>query len=225
MANQFYQISPEEFEMFSAMDKIGVDDIRPIMQRLSCGKIKKLAVGKLIIINRFFPTFKDTILPSWEGLHVFYAYEKFKPSLFSKPFWRIFIWRPMTEIIAAVPVESVAFRFDEQLFEQKGIFERFLLFEDKTPQDVHKDEYRGKMHTLTQEGVKFCREFSVTKDSFVCKADICSFDLSWSEPDSLVYPYTSVIKRAPMYYLRHGYKENAPHHQYPPYRSFGEIDE
>lgn len=228
MNYNLYALSDEEFEMLSSMEKITAKDVQPVFQRVSCGKIKNPAVGKLTIVNRFFPQLKSTILPTWEEKYVFYAVEKYKASLFSKPTYRIFIWIPYSTQMMAISPDAVTFAFED---ESDNLVAKFLLFSDESRKDIYTTSYTDEKvhHTLTQIKQEIWREYDVTKDAFVCRQDSCHFMFEWSNPDDwVISPFVHTIKHQPMHYLRHTFDEDkAPYSHYPskPFYRGGEIEE
>ncbi len=188
----------EQREMLRSTDTITANDVKEIIHNVTCSKIGKVKIGKLCIINKFFPLLKDSELPNHEGHYVFYSFEKKNIFSFSKTNCRIFIWPLGADKIWSVPFESVIFEAPEN--EAK---EKVLLQEQGEEHLVRKSEYAGEVHECFFKKMQIFREFAVEKNNVFCTRDFVVYHYRWTNPDPWVREnFTITDYEKPMFYLR-----------------------
>ena len=195
-------ITEKERNKLCAMEEITSSTVRDFFQNYSSGKIKKPKVGKLSIVNACVPDFKDSTcnvgLLKIEGDHVFYALEKLSFGLFSKSAYRMFIWKPLSNEIFTVPVESV--KFEKPVKNANGtLYQEYQVVNRAKRAYVKTD----KGHTCYQDGIEVLRQFSVEDKKISAVKDFVVYYLQWDKTDQWVEQhFTQKVPFPPMYCLR-----------------------
>ena len=202
MSYKLFKILDCQKEKMSAMDTITCNDIKSIFKSFSVGKFTKVKLGKISIVNEFYPILKQSGLEQYEGHYAFYAFEK-SANIFLKAKWLVFILPLGADTIFVVPRTYVSFETPND-----GDTATILLSQQGKEHIVCTQTYANKEHSCFFEKMCILREFSLEATKIICTKDVVVHYFRWTEPDPWVKKHFTIKEeKKPMFFLRNEPKE------------------
>ncbi len=207
---ELFEISADKHSMLCATEMLATADIRDLLQSFCSEKIQKIKIGKMHIVNAYFPQLKDSKLAGYDGHYVFYA--PAKKSFFAKA-TQMFIWPLGAKNVFALPIASVTFAKPDKDAEEKIPLPEpeQVLFHNYSKEEVIDTAkpllialYGSKEHLCFFEKMELFRKFAVSKKKMICFRDYSVCHLRWTDPDAWVKEHFTVTDyKEPMYFLKH----------------------
>lgn len=194
-----FKISTDVQEVLHAAETLAVADVQKIFQSFAEGKVKKVQIGKMMIVNSFFSRLKGSKIVESEGHYVFFGWEKQKTSFLRTKTTHVLVWPLGTEVYV-LPVESVYFEKPVKTAEEK-----MLIRKDEGEKFLFKTAsfYNSKEHECFFKKMELYRKFAVEKDQMRCIKDGVVGYFRWTDPDPWVREnFTVEVKKDPMFFVR-----------------------